>query len=840
MVAGSSRADDAVARTDDFDPREVDERWQRVWREEKSWEVVNDGRAGKSAYVLEMLPYTSGEPHVGHLKNYAVGDAVAHFLRRNGYYVLHPMGFDAFGLPAENHAIRTGKPPRVSTDESIASFREQFKEWGISIDWTREISTHLPEYYRWTQWIFLQLLKGDLAYRGRAAVNWCPKDATVLANEQVVGGRCERCGSLVEQRLLEQWFFRITRYADRLLEDLEALDWPHHVKLMQRNWIGRSEGSTILFPVEAGDIEVFTTRPDTVFGATYLVLAPEHPMIDKIVADSWPTGAGPNWTGGAASPMEAVRAYREATELKSDLDRQENKDKTGVFTGAYATNPADGRRIPVFIADYVLMGYGTGAIMAVPGQDQRDWDFAREFDLPIVRTVRPSEGFDGEAYVGDGPAINSGFLDGLDVAEAKTRIVEWLERHGRGTPTVQYKLRDWLLSRQRYWGCPIPVVYCDGCGLVPVPEDQLPVLLPEVEDYTPKGKSPLAAATDWVATTCPSCGGPGRRETDTMDTFVDSSWYYLRYCDPHNEQRAWDPQAIQRWMPVEQYIGGIEHAILHLLYSRFLCKALADLGELSVQEPFKALFTQGMITRNGAKMSKSKGNVISPRAIVERYGADTARCYVLFMGPPEQGADWSDTGVEGVYRFLRRLHRFTLQALDQDGIPTSGIATDEVDLALSRKVAWAIDKVTADLSGGRFAFNTAIAALMELVNDCSRAIQQGVSREVLRFALSTAASLLFPFAPHLASECYHLLTGEHVWKHPWPEPDRELLRRDSVELACQVNGKLRGRITVASDATEDAIRDAVLGLQEIQEIVGDRSIRRLVVVPGRLVNLVVG
>jgi leucyl-tRNA synthetase len=823
-----------------FNPRAIDERWQRVWREERSWEVSNTAPASKIAYVLEMLPYTSGEPHVGHLKNYAVGDAVAHFLRRRGYYVLHPMGYDAFGLPAENHAIQTGKHPRISTDESIASFRKQFKQWGISVDWTREISTHLPEYYRWTQWIFLQLFNAGLAYRSQAAVNWCPRDATVLANEQVVGGRCERCGSLVEQRQLEQWFFRITQYAERLLNDLDALDWPSHVKLMQQNWIGRSEGATIRFSAGGADIEVFTTRPDTVFGATSLVLAHEHPLVDKIVADSWPSGVDRRWTASAATPVEAVAAYRTATGLKSELDRQESKHKTGVFTGGYATNPVNGEQIPVFIADYVLMGYGTGAIMAVPGQDQRDWDFATAFGLPIIRTVETSEGFDGEAYTGGGPAINSGFLNGLGISDAKKTIIAWLEQHEHGTATVQYKLRDWLLSRQRYWGCPIPIVYCDSCGLMPVPEEQLPVKLPDIEDYTPKGKSPLAAAEDWVATSCPRCDGPARRETDTMDTFVDSSWYYLRYCDPKNDQAAWGLDAVRRWMPINQYIGGIEHAILHLLYSRFLCKALADLGQLPVQEPFGALFTQGMITRNGAKMSKSRGNVVSPRTIIEKYGADTARCYVLFMGPPEQGADWSDTGVEGVYRFLRRLSRFTIQVATSDLATIGGAADSERDVALRRKVAWAVKKVTDDMSSGRFAFNTAIAALMELTNECSKALQDGIGRDTMKFALSTAASLLFVFAPHIASECYYQLTGEHVWKQPWPEPDEALLRTETIELACQVNGRIRGRISVPQEASEDAICEAALRLEEVQQAIADGSVKRVVVVPGRLVNIVVG
>jgi leucyl-tRNA synthetase len=616
---------------DEFQPDQIEARWQSVWEAEGSWQVADTSadqdqdpgadqdqhpgarsdHGSRRAYVLEQLPYTSGEPHVGHLKNYTVGDAVAHFWRRQGRYVLHPMGFDAFGLPGENHAIRVGKHPRVATDESIASFRAQFKRWGLSIDWSREFSTHDPAYYRWTQWIFLQLYRAGLAYRGTSAVNWCPQDETVLANEQVVDGCCERCGREVQMRQMEQWFFRITAYADRLLSDLAELDWPAHVKTMQRNWIGRSEGALVDFAAAGEVIRVFTTRPDTLFGATYLVLAPEHPLVPTLTAGSWPEGTDPRWTGGHATPREAVAAYLTSTATRSELERQaDSHTKTGVFTGSYAVNPANGRRIGVFVADYVLPGYGTGAIMAVPGQDDRDWA--------------------GQA------------------------------RHGCGEAAVTYRLRDWLLSRQRYWGCPIPIVYCDSCGTVPVPEEQLPVRLPDLDDYRPKdGRSPLAGARDWVTTKCPGCGGEGRRETDTMDTFVDSSWYYLRYCDPHNETEPWSAAAMAAWMPADQYIGGVEHAILHLLYSRFLVKALADLGHLPVTEPFASFFGQGMITRHGAKVSKSKGNSISPQAIIDSYGADAARCYILFIGPPRQDAEWTDQGIEGVHRFLKRLWRLT-------------------------------------------------------------------------------------------------------------------------------------------------------------------------------------
>jgi leucyl-tRNA synthetase len=815
------------ARDEEFAPRRIDARWQEVWDTERSWEVSNTAATDKRVYVLEMLPYTSGEPHVGHLKNYSVGDAVAHFLRRHGHYVLHPMGYDAFGLPAENHAIRTGKHPRVSTDESIASFREQFKQWGISIDWTREIATHDPRYYRWTQWIFLQLFHAGLAYRKNAAVNWCPKDATVLANEQVVDGRCERCGTLVELRQLEQWFFRITDYADRLLRDLETLDWPANVKTMQRNWIGRSEGASISFACAELDLplEVFTTRPDTLSGATFLLLAPEHPDLGALIAGT------PN--------EDEVREYLNDARRAGNERGSEDRSKTGVRTGRHAVNPLTGEQIPILVADYVLMEYGTGAIMAVPGHDHRDYEFAQALGLPVRTVVVPEDGrsVDGP-YIERGFAVHSGpDLDGLPSDEVHDRVIGLLARSGNGKAVTSYRLRDWLLSRQRYWGCPIPIVYCDDCGLVPVPDDQLPVLLPDIEDYAPKGRSPLAGAVDWVTVPCPTCGKPGRRETDTMDTFVDSSWYYLRYCDPHNDTAAWAPDAVGAWLPIDQYIGGVEHAILHLLYSRFLVKALADLGHLPVQEPFAKLFTQGMITKDGAKMSKSKGNVVSPREIVQRYGADTARCYVLFMGPPDQGADWSDQGVEGVYRFLRRVWRFSGIVSAIGGSTLGSEPTPEADTTLRRATAVAIAQVTDDMSG-RFAFNTALAALMKLCNECSKAIQEGISRDVAADSLATLASLLFPFAPHIAAEAYWRLTGEYVWKTPWPTADPALLRRDMVEIVCQINGRVRGRITVPADADEKAIEAAALASDPARGWLANATLDRIIVVPGRLVNLV--
>ena len=885
-----------------YDPKQIEPRWQSVWADERTWEVSNDatatnGAAGGAAtspspssqhpksYVLEMLPYPSGEPHIGHLKVYSVGDALAHFHRRLGRRVLHPMGYDAFGLPAENHAIATGVKPADSTAASIASFQRQFREWGISIDWSRELATSEPSYYRWTQWIFLQLLHAGLAYRGEAAVKWCPNDQTVLANEQVVDGHCERCGAEVEIRQLEQWFLRITDYAERLLGDLDGIEWPEHVKTMQRNWIGRSEGAEVMFrcedlgPARVGgtpiDYPVFTTRPDTLFGATFFVMAPEHPDVLRLAE-------------GTAREQQ-VREYVNHALTESNEERgAADKPKTGVPLGRTVTNPVNGEQIPMYVADYVLMEYGTGAIMAVPAHDERDYAFARAQGLPIRRVIEgasepppadfsplePGTGTESSSaldtdpatiqaawvcserslpYTGDGPLVNSHpDFDGLPNREALAAIVEWLDREGKGHASVNYRLRDWLVSRQRYWGCPIPVVYCERCGMVAVPEEQLPVVLPEIDDYAPRGRSPLAAATDWVNTRCPSCDGEARRETDTMDTFVDSSWYFLRYCDARNERAAWDPAALRQWMPVDQYIGGVEHAILHLMYARFFTKALADLGHLDFQEPFQALFTQGMVTKDGAKMSKSRGNVVSPASIVERYGADTARCYILFIAPPDQDADWSDDGVEGVHRFLSRLWRLAAEvgeAGPHAALPgtahapsrlsahaPTGTAIEGDDLELLRKAHWAIDKVSTDLR--RFAFNTAIAAVMELLNECSR-LREQASTETLSFALATAASLIFPFAPHLGAEVYERLTGERVWEQPWPQADPALLERDEYELVCQVNGKLRDRVSAPADATPEQLKELCLAAPNVRAHLDGKEIVKEIVVPGKLVNLVV-
>jgi len=811
-----------------YDPAEIEPRWQQVWADEGTWEVANDGTDTRPAsYVLEMLPYPSGEPHIGHLKVYSVGDAVAHFHRRTGRRVLHPMGYDAFGLPAENHAIATGQHPRDSTNAAIASFQRQFREWGISIDWSREFGTHEPRIYRWTQWIFLALFREGLAYQKQAAVNWDPVEETVLANEQVKDGRGERSGALVEVRQLTQWFFRITDYADRLLEDLGAIRWPEHVKTMQRNWIGRSEGAEVVFSCDELQIDypVFTTRPDTLFGATFFVMAPEHPDVLRLAEGTGQEDAVADYVN---------RALTSDKQLRGDA----GKPKTGVALGRTVTNPVNGEALPMYVADYVLMEYGTGAIMAVPAHDERDFAFAQAYELPIRRVI---EGGEELPYGGNGPLVNCGpEFDGRPNREALGAIVGWLGQEGKGHESVNYRLRDWLISRQRYWGTPIPIVHCPDCGAVPVPEADLPVLLPEVEDYKPRGRSPLAAAEDWVAVACPSCGGAARRETDTMDTFVDSSWYFLRYCDANNGEAAWDPDAVARWMPVDQYIGGVEHAILHLLYARFFTKALSDLGHLpaDVQEPFADLFTQGMILRGGEKMSKSKGNVVSPSTLVERYGADTARCYILFIGPPDQDADWSDTGAEGMHRFLGRLWRTCAEAaaeLPEGPIPGELGADDQ---RLLRKAHWAIEKVTADMSG-RLNFNTAIAAVMELVNETTPAKRGAAAPGSVRFALSTAASLLSPFAPHVSADAYHLLTGERVWEQPWPLADPAYLQADSFELVCQVNGRVRDRVPAPTGASREQLLELARATSKMRAHLDGHDVLKEIVVPDKLVNIVV-
>jgi leucyl-tRNA synthetase len=730
------------------------------------------------------------------------------------------MGFDAFGLPAENAAIREGANPRDATDRNIAAIRSQMERMGWAIDWSRVLATHEPEYYRWTQWLFLRFFEKGLAYRKQAPVKWCPNDQTVLANEQVVDGRCERCGAEVEARNLEQWFFRITDYADALLDEMALLEeWPERVLTMQRNWIGRSQGADIIFRVDdfGEEIEVFTTRPDTLYGATFFVLAPEHPLVPRLVE-------------GMEHEAE-VLGYVRRSGARSAVEREE-KEKDGVFTGRYVLNPVNHERIPIWVADYVLMEYGTGAIMAVPAHDERDYAFAERYGLEIRQVVEPvdrGEAIEGafSAHTENERLVNSAEFSGMAADEGGRAIVEKLAEQGLARSTIRYRLRDWLLSRQRYWGAPIPVVYCDACGIVAVPDEDLPVLLPEVTEYLPKGRSPLAAAEEWVRTTCPRCGGEARRETDTMDTFVDSSWYFLRYADAHNGKAPFDRGIVDYWLPVNQYIGGVEHAILHLLYARFFVKVMNDLGMVGFREPFARLFTQGMLYRDGSKMSKSKGNTISPDEYVERHGADAARMYLLFIGPVEQDAEWQDAGFEGIVRFLHRLWRI---ALEQAEKPT---VEPVPDTPLARKAHRTIAKVTDDI-GRRFALNTPIAAVMELVNE----LQRSPDDPAARFATETAVSLIQPYASHVSEELWERLGYERLWEHSWPEADPALLEVETVEIVVQVNGRIRDRLHVSPDTPEDELVALARASERVQTHLNGGDVARTVVVPGKLVNFV--
>jgi leucyl-tRNA synthetase len=802
----------------DYDPITLERRWQERWAESGLYKADEDPEKTKH-YALTMLPYPSGDLHVGHWYAMTPSDTRARFMRMRGYRVFFPIGFDAFGLPAENAAINRGIHPYKWTMSNIENMRGQIRQMGTMFDFDAEVVTCDPEYYRWNQWFFLKFFEKGLAYRKEVPVDWCPKDNTTLAREQVVGPdrRCERCGTPVIRKNLVQWLFKITDYAEELL-DFSEIEWPERVRALQTNWIGRSEGAEIFFEVEGyGTIEVFTTRPDTVFGATFFVLAPEHPAVEQITTPE---------------RSDEVRAYVEKASRMTEIDRTDvTREKTGVFTGAYAINPATGEKIPVFVADYVLMGYGTGAIMAVPGQDQRDWDFARKYDLPIIRTVEPPEDFDGEAYVGEGAAINSGFLDGLNVEDAKARMIEWLEEQGKGRAAVTYRLRDWLISRQRYWGTPIPIIYCDNCGTVPVPEEDLPVLLPEDAEFMPTGESPLKRDPDFYNTECPRCGGPATRETDTMDTFVDSSWYWYRYLSPHYGEGPWDQEKGQEWLPVDIYTGGIEHAILHLLYARFWTKTMRDLGLVDFGEPFNRLYNQGIILGEDAeKMSKSRGNVVNPQDYVDRYGSDALRDFLMFIGPWDQGGPWDGRGIEGVSRFLRRA-----LSLTGDGDP-SGAEADPAELA--RRTNRTVKKVTEDLEA--FRFNTAIAALMEQTNYLL-AIKGEVGEEEWGDALRTFALVLAPFAPHHAEEMWEALGEDYsVHERAWPAWDETLIAAEEITLVVQVNGKLRDRIEVPADITEEAAKELALSSTKVRVHVEGREIRKSVYVPGRLVNLVVG
>jgi leucyl-tRNA synthetase len=806
---------------DEYDPQVIEPKWQQVWEDAHAFEVSNE-LVGPKSYVLEMLPYPSGSLHMGHMLVYTIGDIVTHFRRRNGMRVLHPQGFDSFGLPAENAAIREGGHPRVSTERNIANIRRSMRRIGWAIDWTRELSTHEPSYYRWNQWLFLTFFERGLAYRKAAPVKWCPNDQTVVANEQVRDGRCERCGAEVESRLMEQWFFRITDYAQALLDDLETLDWPESIKARQRNWIGRSEGAEVMFGIDElhDDVPVFTTRPDTLFGATFFVLAPEHELVSRL-AEVVDNGA-------------EIREYVRRATVKKTVERAAAEEKTGVFTGAHAINPVNGERIPVWVADYVLMDYGTGAIMAVPAHDERDFAFAQKFGLPVRSVVKPadSDADKSEPFVEhteNEVLINSGEFSDLPADEGARRIVEKLSAEGKGRFAVNYRLRDWGWSRQRYWGCPIPVVYCERDGIVPVPEDQLPVELPNIEDYKPKGIPPLAQAEDWVNVECPRCGGPAKRETETMDTFVDSSWYFLRYCDPWNEEAPWDHAVVDYWNPIDLYIGGVDHATVHMIYARFYVKVLNDLGMLGFREPFASFFSNGWVTLGKTKMSKRAGNVVGPDDFVDRYGADAARLTILFLGPANQDMEWTEEAIEGMARFVRRFWRVVNEAAEQ-----ASAAAGDADSALVRKTHETIAKVTDDI-GRRFAFNTAIAAVMELTNEISR----DPSAPGARFAAETAVSLLQPYAPHVTEELWQRLGHERLWEQSWPVADDEFLVRDTFELVVQVNGKVRDRLQVAAELSADELVELAKASPRVQAYLDGGKIEQTIVVPRKLVNLVV-
>jgi len=819
-------------------PREIEPKWQDRWEESGIFRSIEEpGR--EKFYCLEMFPYPSGDLHMGHMRNYAIGDAYARFLRMVGYNVLYPMGYDAFGLPAENAAITREVDPAKWTRQSIEKMKSVQRRMGLSYDWKRTLATCEPEYYHWNQWVFLQFLKNGLAYRKAAPVNWCPSCSTVLANEQVENGGCWRCSSTVEQKDLEQWFFKITAYADELLQDLDRLeDWPERVKIMQKNWIGRSEGAEIRFPLVGSEtvISTFTTRPDTVFGITYMVLAAEHPLVEDLVRGT--------------DREEPVLQFAERVKRQSTIDRtDETREKEGIDTGRRFINPVTGEQFPILVADYVVMEYGTGAVMGVPAHDQRDFEFAAKYDLP-VRIVIEDEARSIEietmdqAYVDDGTMDNSGPFDGRNNRKAMPDFVSFLEENGWGKAAVSYRLRDWLISRQRYWGTPIPIIYCESCGAVPVPEEDLPVVLPDDVEFTGEG-NPLATSPSFGQAVCPQCSGPARRETDTMDTFIDSSHYFFRYTDPGYDKAPFDPEKAAYWMPVDQYIGGIEHAILHLLYARFFTKGLRDLGLTDVGEPFSRLLTQGMVIKDGAKMSKSMGNVIPAEEMMDRYGADTARMFILFASPPEKELEWNDRGVEGSFRFLNRVHRLVQENRDLFENPEDRPAElPERPLSLVNSTHRTIKKVTEDIKN-RFQFNTAISAVMELVNDLQKfTSDEGESGEGDRWAageaIRTVIQLLAPFAPHMAEELWESTGGSYsVSVQAWPQYDPAFAVSRTVQIVVQVNGKVRARFDAAPDWTREDLEKTALENPRIQELLDGKELIKAVVVPGKLVSLVI-
>ena len=831
-----------------YHPHKIEEKWQKIWEEQNVFAVKADDSRPKF-YLLEMFPYPSGRIHMGHVRNYTIGDVVARFLRMQGYNVLHPMGWDAFGMPAENAAIKAQTHPAKWTYDNIAYMKKQLKRLGFSYDWSREFATCDPSYYRWEQLFFIKMLEKGLAYRRKAYVNWCESCHTVLANEQVEGGACWRCGTTVIQKEMEQWFFKITNYADELLDYTYKLEgWPERVLVMQRNWIGKSYGSEIDFPVEGMDgtkITVFTTRADTLFGATFMSLAPEHPLVSELCKN----------TEQEAKVMAFVE---EAKKAKRTNRTEELLEKEGVFTGRYCINPMTGHRMPIYVANFVVMEYGTGAVMAVPAHDQRDFEFAKKYGLPLKVVIRPADSDRipdpselTAAYEEDGILVNSGAFDGLTSEEARKAITEDLIKRGLARFSVQYRLRDWGISRQRYWGAPIPVIYCDSCGIVPVPEKDLPVVLPLDLELLPNGGSPLPVTPSFYQTTCPKCGAPARRETDTMDTFVESSWYFIRFACAQEHTRPFDDSMVSYWLPVDQYIGGIEHAVLHLLYSRFFTKVLRDLGYVNFDEPFKRLLTQGMVIKDGAKMSKSKGNVVDPDDMINAYGADTVRLFCLFAAPPEKDLEWSDQGVEGAYRFLTRVWRLVAENLD--ALKSAQRFNGSIDQlegsirALYRKIHQTIKRVTEDVRD-RYHFNTAIAAIMELVNTIYQTKDAMTSSDnvdpnfwpVMRYAVESVIVMLSPFVPHIADELWHELgMSSLLLDNPWPSWDEKALTAEEVLIVVQVNGKLRDKMTVPTDATDEEIKKMALSREKVQQFIAGGEIKNIVVVPKKLVNIVV-
>jgi len=805
-----------------YNPAEIEPKWQQVWEEQKANEVKVDTSKVKT-YVAGMFPYPSGAGmHAGHAFGYTIVDALARFNRQHGHNVLNPMGWDTFGLPAENYAIKTGVAPAKATAENIANFKRQFTRMGMSIDWSREINTSDPEYYKWTQWVFTKLFERGLAYQKESLQWWCPVDKTVLANEQVEGGHCWRCGSLVEKKSMKQWFFKITQYADSLLDEIEDLDWPQKIKTAQTNWIGKSVGAEIEFKLDGFDdsITVFSTRPDTIFGATFVVLAPEHALSAKLATGEF---------------KESAESYIKESVKKSEIERtNDTKEKTGVFTGSYARNPLTGEQVPVWVADYVLGGYGTGAVMAVPAHDERDFAFAEKFNLPIIEVVEKPGDTAEQVFHGEGTLINSGEFDGLSSSDAREKIVQQLDEQKLGHAQTTYKMRDWLISRQRYWGAPIPIIHCEAHGAVAVPEDQLPVILPEIEDFAPKGdgKSALARETDWVNTTCPECGKPALRETDTMDGYACSSWYLLRYGDPHNAEKAWDPETINYWNPLDFYVGG-DHAVAHLLYVRFWTHIFYDMGLVNFKEPVKKLVYHGYINaEDGTKMSKSKGNVVDPLDVIDQgYGADALRTYVLFMGPIELDASWDSRGIAGIYRFLNRVWTLVQQ---YDEAPKEVTKNDDAIRVLQHKT---VRKVTDDFR--RLSFNTAISALMEYVNELYKFKIDGYSPDTWHEALTSLIQMVAPFAPHMADELWVQLGGEGLVQNAsWPVWDEALIVEDTITIAVQVNGKLRGEIRVGKDTDPEEIKSKALTHENVGKFVTGEP-KKVIYVPGRLVSIVV-